>query len=171
MRSLFSKMTTVQSSTLIQEIIDTAKLNAGKDRVPSELRNEILPVIDVNPKHARIIDVVKGSAASTTGSTTLYTTPADADFYLVACNLTSAYNAAADSTRTSLACTIGGASKTLIAHKKISLTADAQTTPVVLPIPLKIDRNSAITLQRTFTVGAGETEANIFGYVVQNSNA
>lgn len=155
-----------KSSRIVSHIIDTGKLDA-LEVGPFPIKNEILPVLDVNPKHCFILRQASASAA---GATTVYTTDnsKERDFYL--CGLVIGYNkdAANDNGTGNLGlafATVDNKQSALCHINCITLTAQSGTISITYPIPLKIDKNSTISLGAV-TLGAGIflRSGTIWGY-------
>lgn len=161
----------VHSSDLIKGIVDNARI-ASAQGVPQDLKSEIIPVLEVNPRLLRVCDIVRGEVRTATGSVTLYTTPSNADFYLTAITLSAHADAAHDNTLlASIASTINGATRNLLRLAKLSLTATHQSLSISFPYPIKIDRNSTITLNLAFTAGACSAFGSFYGYIDNSSLA
>lgn len=166
-------MTNVNNPQTIRELVQAANLQVGFDEIPSKLASSIVPVIDINSKNFRICDIVVNAQASTAGTTTIYTTPSNKDFYLTAIIVTS-----------SPAVPTG---MTLSADRGIKGVVNNQTTTLVpgcigvsnsfttIPsqqfnYPIKLDRNTAITHLTDYTGGAVYISYTIVGYSVENNN-
>ncbi len=156
------------NSALTQELRDVCKIQGGSDKLTNQIGNIIQPVIDINPKHARIINkVLRSNAAGT-----LYTTPQDKDFYLIGYAI-SANSIAAGSNNVTISVTPKGLGVTIIAglylYNTVAIDAAYDNIICMFPSPILLERNSAIT------TAAGGTLANrnqiVFGYEVDNSNA
>ena len=154
------------NSALMNEVRDVYKLQLGRDKFPKS----VIPVVDVNPKHARIINLHRESIRTTTGTGTMYTTSAIEDTYLTGFTLTLQADVTCDNTSGAFFVTIDGASRpTRIS--KLTTTATSMTLSHTFAYPLKLDRNTTITLGSTFTVGACTMSCMINGFTVSNSNA
>lgn len=162
----------IYNSNLTKEIIEGARLQQQQGSIPQELAEKVIPVMEVNPKLLRSCNIVYGTVNGANGATTIYTTPTDKDFYLVAANLNNTSDAACDNTNIQLVVTTeNGVSEQLIYLTKISLTAFNDSISLSLPIPLKLKRNSTITIEQTFTVGVSRSGGSIVGYTVDNITA
>lgn len=158
------------SSSLSAEIRDVLKLQVGAVgmKIP-----DVVPVIDVNPKHARVCNIVKANSRITTGSSTVYTTPATQDFFLSTATLSMVKDAACDQATGIIGFTavIDGATVQLLQFPVITLTAQQYNQTIEFPIPIKIDRNTGITSTGTYAAGVMARSFQITGYIVDNSNA
>jgi len=83
---------------------------------------------------------------SVNSATTIYTTPADKDFYLTYVLLSAIKDAAATGTSVAISATVEGVSTSIVAIAGITLTVQQQTVPVFFSTPIKIDRNTAIAI-------------------------
>lgn len=159
------------NSQLSQELREAGKIQGGY--IPDKIIDSIQPVMEVNPALLRRCDILRSANRTTTGTSTLYTTPSDQDFYVVGVILSWAADAANDGTSATIACTIGGtATGRNLAHiAKITLSAIQTTVAYSLPIPVKIDRGTNITYGGAFTAGTSSIFATIIGYTVVNAKA
>ncbi len=158
------------NSELSNEIIDATRVQSGSSRIPNTFGDVVIPVIDVNPKRNRVVTFHRIASRGTTGSTTIFTTPADKDFYLVGAFLTATQDATSDGVVMGLAVTTDGTSRSLISFRKTTLTAFQDSKQINLPIPMKVDRNTTISISQSFSVGTGTVEGIIFGFTTEVQN-
>lgn len=97
---------------------------------------------------------------SVSSITTIYTTPADKDFYLTSCTLTMAKAAGDTATSIVIQAAVGGVTTVLVRLSGITLTAERDSLFCPFPVPIKIDRGSAIALAGggTFTSVGGSIQ-------------
>jgi hypothetical protein len=157
-------MAYIDNSDTKKEINDAIRGNAVSNIAPTQLANQVIPVLDVNPKNFRIINVIKGNSAAGT----LYTTPTDQDFFLCALTLSASNKTASQDTIASITCFPKGetTARTLIQvnfstsalidvnHDSLSLTFEQ---------PILLERGSIISLTAT---NAQTYRGVAFGYVV-----
>ena len=155
----------IQNSDTIKEIRDTARLSISEG-FPTALNDKVIPVIDVNPKHARVCDIVKTAVAQNATSATVYTTPTDQDFYLVGWNLNLIKDATSTSTASGIKFTVNGAQAAHSRIASLSLTAQTANIVVVLDKPIKLDRNTTVTIENGTNVANITLYGTIFGYTV-----
>lgn len=160
-----------QAKDVINNLIDGLKLNPVTDSIPHAVIPTIQPTFEVK---RRVCNIVEGNAGASSGSAvTIYTTPSDKDFYLVGANLTMSKDAACDTTTGSLqlSATINGTVKNILRMSHTTLTALQGNVSISLPVPIKIDRNTAITIiTLSFTAGTFSRGANIIGYTEEAGN-
>jgi len=162
-------MAYIDNSETAKELNDAIRGNANTNLPPKILANQIIPVIDINPKHGRRANIVAGTVKTTSGSQTVYTTPANKDFYLttvsyalikdVACDMATGFS--------TITCTVDGASSNLIVQPIITLTAQNQVITISFPNPIKVDRNTLISFGGTYAAGVCVRSASITGYTVE----
>lgn len=112
------------------------------DTISEEVISNIQPTIEITPKLLSI----HGTASNST-STTLITTPADKDFYIVATQLCVIKDVTSTSTLTAINATIDGVSRRISIISGLTLTVQDQTIAVSYGNKsLKIDRNTSITV-------------------------
>jgi len=119
----------------------------------------------------RYANIVRRVGSTTTGSATVYTTPADKDFYLTGIQVSFIKNATCDVASGPLryTATVEGVSQGIISLALLTLTAQDQNAFVSFETPIKVDRNTAITTSNTFTAGAFVRECCITGYTVETT--
>ena len=166
-------MVRINNSELSNELRDVAKIQAGADIIPNILSNQVVPVIDVNPKHSRIANFIRHANTTATGVNTIYTTPANIDTYITSVYLSISKDAANDSGTGSINVSIvlNGATVRIAALSIINLTAQDKSIVIPFPIPIKVDNSSTILLSGAFTAGTLTRECGITGYQVSNPNA
>jgi hypothetical protein len=162
-------MATIYNSDLTKELIEAGKLQVSRDKIPSEIAEKVVPVIDVNPKHNRIINV--GRMNNGTGTITVYTTPTDQDFYICSCSL-SCIKAAADTGTYQFLSTTepGGQTVYLCSLSGVTLTAEQKHITVSFPFPIKVKRGETILAQNAAGTIA-HISATVQGFLVENINA
>jgi len=146
-------MVQINNSFLTKELVDGANIQVSREQPPTQLAEKVVPVMEVNPKLLRYVNLIKESGSSTTGNTTIWTTPTDRETYITAAFLAFAADVTADSTLYTLTCIVNGVAKALLTHRKITLTAGRDTSSISFPIPIKVDKGTNIVLTQTFTAG------------------
>jgi len=142
--------------------------DAKVGETPTEVLPYITPTIELIPK-ANITSTVSRTA---TGSSTIYTTPSDKDFYLTNINLGMIKDVACDVATGTVTVTavIDGVSKSILGLPVISLTAQQINDNIDLQrVPLKIDRGTNISMSSTYTVGVMVRTCTINGYTVETT--
>ncbi len=133
--------------------------------VPKKVADNIQPVILAD---AKICNIVRSGFANNAISTSIYTTPADKDFYLVSCNLAVIKDSTSTSTSTQLRCVIDGlATANVLIIPSITLTPQNAFETINFNIPLKLDRNSSINIVNTTNVANIVSSGTIIGYTVE----
>jgi len=156
-----------QNKAISNNIIDTLKLNPITDNIPRAVIPTIQPVFEVNPK---VCNVVRHSNLAVTGSGTIFTTPSDRDFYLNSASLGMIKDATCDvasNSESSLTVTTEGTARRLLQMPLLTLTAQSENATISYPIPLKLDRNTTITIQSaTFSAGSLLRYGAITGFTI-----
>ena len=135
------------------------------DQLSSEVTGPIA-TIAIQPTCKTVRSGVTGSS----GTLTLFTTPSDKDFYLCSFTISLAKDSTCDTASgvISLSATIDGVSQRLASLAVLTLTAQSINQVVSLQYPLKVDRNTAISINGTFTVGAMQRVGTLLGYTEEN---
>lgn len=166
-------MATNYNSELSKEFTEGGKIQISRDRIPTEFAEKVVPVMEVNPKFFRRINILSTSNKPTTGANTAYTTPTDRDFFLTNVQFSLIKDSTCDQATgtVTLTSTQDGVSKTIVAIPVITLTAQSESIQVNFPYPIKLDRGVIVTTTATYTVGVMVRQTNLQGYTVDNINA
>lgn len=159
-------MATIYNSDLTKGMIDNAGLQTSRDKAPTQLAEKVVPVMEVNPKLLRRINVCRDASKTTTGATTLYTTPSNIDFFLTNLHLSWAADAANDGISAYISFIDEFGVTRYFLFQKITLTATQQTNNIALAFPMKLARGTNIQYGGTFAAGTARFEALIAGYTV-----
>lgn len=124
----------------------------------------IQPVMPISP----FANIVRNVVSTTTGGT-IYTTPADKDFYLTSVFLSYSKDNVNTATEIAIVCTILGVQRYIMDFAVIATTAQSDSNAIVFNVPLKIDRNTAIFLNSTNATAAFRMAGLITGYTVETT--
>jgi hypothetical protein len=165
-------MATIYNSDLSKELRDGSKAQIT-DTLPSKLGNEVIPVMEVNPKMLRYCDLVKSVIATNTTSSTIVTLSSDKDFYLCGGALSVVKDVTSPSTTSAIAITnFGDSSATnFLAIVGLTLTIQENCTSIDLARPIRLARGSSITLTNASATANVSSRASIWGYYIDNSSA
>lgn len=140
------------------------------NQLGQEISNEILdyitPTIEIEPK----TNIFKTAATTNATSTTIYTTPADKDFYLTNINISLAKDVTSTSGYSALRGFISGVNMFLLTLRTLTLTPQIANESLNLKYPLKLDRNTIITLVNETNVANITSSAEIYGYLEEVKN-
>lgn len=163
-------VTKIYNSNLIKEIIDTTKLQTGVDSIPSETSEKVVLVANVNPKHARVCNIVRASFAAA-GGVTIYVTPADKDFYLISATISQSKVVANSQTNATLTVVPYGqtAALPIVGIAGTTLTEESSSNSISLVYPLLLAKDSNVAIVKV--AGNGNAFASIVGYTIDNINA
>lgn len=152
----------VKNTRIKNYFIDILKLNPIQDSIPDYVRQDIQPTVEVDKPFSNILR--RASCINTT-TATIYTTPTDKDFYLTGANISLTKDVSATSTSSAINVTIDGVTQVLTEIKGISLTVQSDCMSVSLTHPIKVDRNTAITLTNATGTANVSSVACIQGYI------
>jgi hypothetical protein len=163
-------MAQIYNTDLSKELIQGASIQVNRDLVPNQLAEKVVPVMEVNPKLLRTINVIKTGVSQVTGSVTIYTTPTNQDFFLTNIDYNIIKDAVCDQATGTLSITgyVGGILIYLIRIPIITLTAQDKSIQIEFKNPIKLDRGTTLIMGATYTAGVMNRVANIFGYVTDN---
>lgn len=166
-------MAQINNSDVIQKLVDELQLYPGKDVIPSELAEKILPVFQINSETITVsptpANIVESGEQEGAGSTTLYTTPSTGKFYLTNAAL-SGFNAlTTDGTECQISVVIDGTRKNIFNLSCAQFTAGNayQNSAVSFNFqnPILIDAGTTILITSVANLNAygsiiGYTEAD-----------
>ena len=135
------------------------------DHISDQVAPIIQPVIEIKP----FSNIVASTSRGSKGTSTIFTTPAEKDFYLTSVGMSAQFDATADNLVVEIRAAINGVTKTLIDIRKLTTTAITAQPFVSYDMPIKIDRGTTIIVQSVFTVGAGSFSGYITGYTVETT--
>ena len=160
-------MSKVKNNDTIRELVKGANLQTGFDEVPSDLARSIVPTLEINAEMFRKSTIVRKGTASNATSATAYTTPADRDFYLTGCSLSVTKDATSTSTNSDIEIVpFGDIAVNILTISGLTLTAQSDTTNIILPFPLKLARSSTIKVLNTTNVANVRAIGCAIGYIV-----
>jgi hypothetical protein len=158
-------MATIYNSDLTKEIRDGAKIQVSVDNIPSQLADKVVPVMEVNPKLLRRVNIIRHNNSTNATTVTIYTTPSDRDFYLTSATLSTHKDATSTALFSALSATIGGLTTYFMQLGFLSLTADSKSIALNFSIPIKVDRGSNIQVLNSTAVANVTSFASITGYI------
>jgi len=148
-----------------------AGIQTSFENPPNQLAEKVVPVMETNPELLRTLDYFQFKEDTGTGGT-MATTPTDRDVYLTGCTLSIQKDVTSTLTAYSLRGVVNGIAVHLADMAFLTLTIANQNMAVSFPKPIKLDRNSTITI--TLTGGGVATHkatTTINGYQVLNNSA
>ena len=160
-------MAYIDNTDTKKEINDAIRGNAVSNLAPTKVIDSVQPVININPKDYRRCNIVRRNNAANATSATIYTTPADKDFYLVGVSLAVIKDATSTSTYSSLDVTIGGARYEILYIPEITLTAQTAQETISFSQPILVDRNTTIRVLNGTNVANITATGSIIGYTVE----
>jgi len=156
-------MSQINSTELLKGMRDNAKVQ-NLESVPSQLADKVVPVMETNPILLRKCNISKGLVSSASG--TIYTTPTDRDFYIVASCLSVVRDASATSVSTRILATIDGLASPILGICGVTLTAGSSEQSISFPTPIKVDRGTNITVSFNTATAVITAYSQITGYLV-----
>ncbi len=116
--------------------------------------------IPINPS----CRVLRSASAINATSGTIFTTPTDRDFYLVAAMLSMIKDVTSTSADTTLGVPVDGVTQAILRIPGISLTPQNDVIAISFPYPIKVDRNAQIVITNSSNVANIVTRGSIIGY-------
>ena len=157
-------MAYIDNTDTKKEMNDAMRGNAVSNIAPTKIIDSVQPVININPKDYRRCNIIK----STSSAGTVYTTPADKDFYLTGVFFSGSNKTASQDSVVSVAFVPKGATSLTVLSLTYSTTAILDTNHandnVVFPFPILLERSSSLILTST---NNATQRLSIFGYTVE----
>lgn len=156
-------VTISQNSEIAKRILRDLKISIS-DGVPSQISNQIVPVLISNPE--RTPNIIKQASAINSTSSVIYTTPTDRDFYLTNVNIANIKDVTSTSALSYVACLVNGAPSIIVSVSGLTLTPSSASNTISFPYPIKIDRGTQITVNNSTNIANVSTTASIIGYTI-----
>jgi hypothetical protein len=160
-------MAYIDNTDTKKEMNDAMRGNSVSNLAPTRIADTVQPVININPKDYRRLNIVKRQTAINATSGTIYTTPADKDFYVTSASLTMIKDVTSTSVSSTISCTIDGISTQLLFIPELSLTVQTLSVSESFPNAIKLDRNTTITVTNSTNVANITSAGCIKGYTVE----
>jgi hypothetical protein len=157
-------MAQITRSSVIQKIQDIFGIQSGSDAVPTQTTGFVSPVVEVGPKFTTLF---RHTSNTTTGILSIFNTPLDKDFYLTYAGMSITKDVSCDNVLLALNVTMGGISRSILILPSQTLTAGSNYMSQSYSYPLKIDRNTGITLSGSFSVGTLAKYGFIGGFILE----
>jgi hypothetical protein len=135
----------------------------GADTIPPDIGNIFVPVIPVT----RVCNIIRTTTATNATTGTIYTTPTDKDFYLVGLVISLIKDVTSTATNIQIRVTIDGVVQTIMNISTLTLTVDTRQSTLGLPFPIKVDRNTNITINTNSATANITASGGIVGYTVE----
>jgi len=153
-------MATIHNQSLLKNLIDKIKLQLHVDKVPTQLAEKIIPVINIEDK---TVNILRDGATATTGTHPIHIIPAGYDFYLTGLHLGISKDVLCDNLSLDLQVTIDGSMRLISRIRTETLTAGSWHIVRDFSNPIKLDRGSTINMVGVSTAGAMFKHAQIQG--------
>jgi len=155
-------MVEVENTEILNNLSEKTKIS-NTATLPRILNNSIQPVIEVGQNIDEYF--IENGASTTTANTVIFTTPANKDFYLTFAVLSLAKDNVSDNVISYVQAVINGITTRIISIGSLTTTEIHQTIGIGFH-PIKLDRNSAITVVGSTTGGVIRKDASIMGFSV-----
>lgn len=153
-------MKTINNAELVNEARKAVALNANIDIPPSQVGDAVQFVCEVNPRLTRYANIAR-SGYTNAGNSTIYLTPIDRDFFLTFAAISQDKAIGESQTNASLSVnTEDGRTCQIVGVPGITLTAEHDKMTATFNPPLKLQRNSQVTITKVAANG------NVYGSIV-----
>jgi len=162
-------MPQVQNSSTIKEIRTAGGLSVSEG-FPTSLGNQIVPVININPKDYRTTNVLFASSSTSSGNIGIGTTSTTKDTFITSIQMSMAKDATCDvaSGAIYLDMTFNDVVRDFAYISILTLTAQSQTVFLQFANPVRVARGSSILIGAgAHTVGLFSKAAAVHGFEVE----
>lgn len=163
-------MAQINNSDLTNALVQGAKISSARDKIPDQLGQTVVPILDVTPRKHRVLDICQTATRTTSGSTNLFTSSTSYDTFLVSCSLAMIKDATCDDASgaaATITAVVNAVTVSLLNIPGITLTACNESISISFPFPLKIDRGTSVSIGGGgYTVGTKIRTATVQGYTV-----
>lgn len=159
-----TKMVTINNQELKKAFSDSTKTQLLEQ--PNQVDNRVvIPIVDVTPYFHKKADIVRNGTLSAATSATIYTTPAERDFYLT--SFAFSYKKDATSPAVLMGLSIVNVDGVRVGWNisDNSVTATRDKMQMNFSIPIKVARNSTITLTSSSATAVIVMDGTITGFV------
>lgn len=163
-----------RNSNLSEELRDVFKLQQNVDGSISNIAGQIVPVVDVNPKHARVVSFSKTATASnsTSSNIILSTEFTGKRIFLTGGCLSLIKDASSTSTYSRIRVYFpDGSAQTIALIVGISLTANSGSMAFSFNTPLEIKQGQVAVVENSTNIANISAGAVLYGYTIDNPAA
>lgn len=164
---------TIYNSDLTKELVDAARIQSSRDKVPNQIAEKVVPVMEVNPKLMRRTNYLRNGVLNNATSATIATTPTDRELFIT--NAMLGYIKDGTSTATLITLDLmldGGTSNTaVISIPSLSTTAGSDSISVQFANPIKVAKGTLIRIQSDTNIANIRVTGTVQGYTVENYSA
>jgi len=162
-------MAYIDNSETKRELDEAIRGNANTNLSPTSLANQVVPVININPKANRRANIVRNINLTASGAGTIYTIPSDKDFFLCSIGVGLVKDVACDvaTGRVVVVAVIDGATVQILGIPTITLTAQQSDVAINFSTPIKLDRGTQISITGTYAAGVMSRNAYVSGFTVE----
>lgn len=157
------QMASIHNHKIIQNLIDKAKLQLAVDKIPTELAEKILPVLEITPQK-KIISAY-GTLTDAT-STNVMTTSSTKKTFLIGYQISLSKDVVNDATLIRILATAKGLASNAIFAMRIepTLAQSGIGESVILPFPMEIEKNTNISVAATDDTASIDVSCILFYY-------
>lgn len=157
-------MVNIHNDEVTRRLVEDTKLSISEG-IPNQLSQTIAPVLIVNPRITS--NVLKQLNNIATGNLTIFRTPIDKDFYLTSAFIAYSKDGSCNNTELRLVVVLpDGSTNDLLSIPSITLIANESNLSQSFNPPVKLQRDSEITLVGSFSLGLYAKSGGITGYSV-----
>lgn len=156
-------MAEINQSDVIEKLIKGLGLQAGKDKIPTEILDKVQPVFDVIPIPKLIVKSIDLSDGS---SQTILTTSSSKGTYLIGLDLSLSKDVVNDGLFTEIRATIEetNAFTDILTIRYEPVTAGQFRESIIFPFPIKLQKNTTVGLYNNSSTASIDVTAKAIYY-------
>lgn len=157
-------MGTVHNSDTVEQVIRAAGVQTATEMPPRTLSNQIVPVMEVNPRLVKSLNIIRSGSLSNATSATVHTCHSTKETYLWAAQLTSVKDVTATTAGQAMKVTPFGdnTARNILTISALTLTAESPSSAsIALFKPIRLKAGSTITITATTATGNVNVNGNV----------
>ena len=156
-------MAKINRTDITQKAIKDLRLDAARERVPTEASDKIVLTY---PLDSKVTNIIKSVGLTNGTGATVYTTPTSKEFYLTTASLYVNKDSSSESAGSDLTCVVDGATVYLLSIPGYTLTAQDNGLTITYKNPIKLDKGTNIRVTAGSAVANVKVNANVTGYTL-----
>lgn len=165
-------MATIYNSRTTEELVRGAGIQTSRDRVPNQIADKVVPVMEVNPKLLKYVKNVATATATDSSTQTIMTTSSINETYITGVILTVSKDASSNSISSRIITTVNGVNNSPLAYIRYEPTTAGQFNQIhSYNPPILVDKNATISVTNSSATASIDTTGVIYYYEVSPSNS
>ena len=156
-------MAQINNQEMKRAFSDSTKTQLSEQPNNVDNRN-VIPIVDITPENREYLTFGTATTLVNATSSTLFTSSALKDTYITSGVVAYINDVTSTATLITLRVTINGLTSYLVTIPTLTLTVGSGSVSFALPKPIKIDRNTAVTINSNTNVANISVSATVHGF-------